>query len=290
MTKAQMRMLVRGAYEIQKLRIQAGNRIVANWKVKAGQEPGSKEDTMDDEGKKILRVLRLSYSRITDGVVELPKKKRVAFQGDGVISDYTEYCLVDQYMALERQEKEHFKKLQPMIEAHPLWVAFLDSVKGIGPAMSGVLLSELDPAKAKYPSSFWAYAGLDVCEDGKGRSRRKPHLRTIKYKDKNGEDAERDGLTFNPFLKTKLMGVLASSFMRSKGAYYDIYKDYKTRLENNPKHAEKTKGHRDFMAKRYMIKIFLLDLHVAWRKLEGLPVSVPYAEAKLGLRHGKDVA
>jgi hypothetical protein len=34
-----------------------------------------------------------------------------------------------------------------------------------------------------------------------------------------------------------------------------------------------------------MIKQFLVDLHIAWRTIEGLPVSLPYHEAKLGHLH-----
>ena len=40
------------------------------------------------------------------------------------------------------------------------------------------------------------------------------------------------------------------------------------------------------MAKRYMIKRFLVDLYNFWRKQEGLPVATEYAEGKLGIKHG----
>ena len=41
------------------------------------------------------------------------------------------------------------------------------------------------------------------------------------------------------------------------------------------------------MATRYAVKMFLRDLWVAWRQLEGLPVSEPYEVAFLGRRpHG----
>lgn len=106
------------------------------------------------------------------------------------------------------------------------------------------------------------------------------------YVDKDGKDAERNGITFNPWLKTKLIGVLASSFVKLKNERYDgIYRGYKARLENHPVHKEKTKGHRDNMAKRYMIKQFLVDLYAKWREIEGLEVHPPYSEAKLGLKH-----
>ena len=49
--------------------------------------------------------------------------------------------------------------------------------------------------------------------------------------------------------------------------------------------SEESKGHRDRAAKRYMIKMFLKDLYVAWRTLEGLPVRKPYHEEYLGHKH-----
>ena len=94
------------------------------------------------------------------------------------------------------------------------------------------------------------------------------------------------GISFNPFLKTKLSGVLGASFLKSKNELYATsYYEYKERLENHVDHKNKTKGHRHNMAIRYMIKRFLADLHVVWRTQEGLSVSVPYSEAKLGMKH-----
>ena len=282
--KLELRTLVRGAYDIQMLRIQMGNRIVGNFKVKLGQEPGKKEGDIDAEGQRLLKSLRESYARLTDGVATFPRQAK--FKGDGVIDTYTEFCLMAQYVELEASEKGHFARLGKVVEKFPIWEAFLKDVKGIGPAMAGVIISEIDITRARYASSLWKYAGLDVAQDGRGRSRKKEHLVKATYTNRQGEEAERDSITFNPFLKTKLTGVAASSFLRAGGKYADIYYDYKHRLENNPAHAEKTKGHRHNMAMRYAVKMFLMDLYLAWRALEGLEVSRPYHEAKLGLMHG----
>ena len=45
-----LRTLVRGIYNIQKLRIQMGNRLVGNFKVKLGQAPSEPESTLDKKG------------------------------------------------------------------------------------------------------------------------------------------------------------------------------------------------------------------------------------------------
>lgn len=203
-----------------------------------------------------------------------------------IIDTYTELCLIAEYVELDDQEKKHFRRLTSVLEDFPIYNEFLEQVKGVGPAMAGVIISEIDISKARHPSSLWKYAGLDVASDGRGRTRKAEHLVERDYINKEGEPAKRNGITFNPFLKTKLVGVLASSFLRaSPNKYRDVYDGYKNRLEQHPAHIEKSKGQRHNMAMRYMIKMFLIDLYSKWRALEGLPVSVPYHEAKLGLRH-----
>lgn len=276
--------MVRGAYDIQKLRIQMGNRIVGNFKAKLGQEPSKPEAELGAEETKILKVLREHYKKITDGVKTFPRQAN--FKGDAVISDYTELCLLAQYVDLETEEARHFSRLGAILRDYPVFTEFLDKIKGIGPAMAGVIVSEIDISRAKYPSSLWAYAGLDVAPDGQGRSRKKEHLVECDYTDKDGKPAKRVGITFNPFLKTKLTGVLASSFLRANNeTYAKIYNDYKHRLESHVKYSLVSKGHRHNMAMRYMIKRFLCDLYVAWRTLEGLEVAPEYNEAKLGHKH-----
>ena len=56
-----LKTIVRGAYDIQKNRIQNGNRVVGNFKAKLGQAPSEKEDKLDKEGQKILLDLRRSH-------------------------------------------------------------------------------------------------------------------------------------------------------------------------------------------------------------------------------------
>ena len=283
-----LRTIVRGAYDIQKNRIQTGNRLVGNFKAKLGQAPSQKEDTIDADGQQILANLRRSHKLLTEGVATFPRQ--ATFKGDEVISSYTELCLVANYLELEEQEKTHFRRLGNILKDYPIYNNFLAGVVGVGPAIAGVVISEIDITKAEYPSSVHKYAGLDVAGDGQGRSRKKEHLEESQYTDKNGELQTKKGITFNPFLKTKLVGVLGSSFVKQspdKCKYRKVYDDYKHRIENMEAHKEKSKGHRHNMAVRYMIKIFLIDLYNEWRSLEGLPVAPTYSEAKLGKIHGK---
>lgn len=284
--KSKLRAAVRSAYDLQQLRMATGLRIVTNHKAKLGQAPGEKEEEMTDKKKQnLLRDIRKAYKLVTDGVVgNIPtlKKFEKDNMGTELISDFAELVLVDLYATLKQSEERQFRLLKPIIEEWPIWNAFLKDVRGVGPAMAGVLISEIDISKAAYPSSIWKYAGLDVGQDGKGRSRQKQHLVDIEYTNKAGEQATKKGITFNPFLKTKLTGVLADLFIRMKSPEAQLYYNYRTRIEER----DLTKGHKHNMAKRYMIKRFLAELYVAWRKLEGLPVAADYHEAKLGHVHG----
>ena len=316
-----LRAQVRGAYDMQKLRIETGNRIVANFKARLGQQPGQKEEDIEPEARNQLAALRAAYRKITDAVGAFPRAS--GFKGNELISSYTELCLVAQYEELAAVEAQHFKRLGNAVKQFAIWDAFLNDVKGVGPAMGGVLLSELDVRdywvdergkrvadntlgarpRTLYVSSFWKYAGLDVGSDGRGRSKRKEHLVQVPYTDKDGKPAVRDGITYNPFLKTKLVEVLASCFLKvgAEGSPYAArYYDQKHRLESHAVYgtandekkdddgrriASPGRRHRD--AIRRMIKQFLCDLYVAWRPIEGQTVHPPYDEAKLGIRHGE---
>lgn len=292
MSKELLKTMVSGVYQLQSLRIATGNRIAANFRAKLGLQSSEDESKLEKQDQETLAVLRMAYKRITDGIVEgkLIPANRFKPDDDGVITTYTELCLVDQYIGLEREEAKHFRNMEKTLVEFPIYTDFLRDIRGIGPALAAVIISELDPHKAVYPSSFIKYAGLDVLIDddghGEGRSRKAHHLVEKVYTNRDGEEKLTRGITFNPFLKTKLIGVAGPSFIRAgNNKYDDIYRGYKHRLQNMPAHADKTKGHINAMAVRYMVKQFLIDLHMKWRELEGLPVSVPYSEGKLGIKH-----
>jgi hypothetical protein len=297
-SKQYLKTIVSGVYQLQKLRIQTGNRIAANFRAKLGLLPSDDEKKLEKQDQETLAVLRMAYRRLTDGIVEgkLVPVNRFKPDDEGVITTYTELCLVDQYIGLEREEAKHFRNLEKTLVEFPIFTEYLTHLRGVGPALSAVIISELDPHKATYPSCFHKYAGLDVVISenesgeitGEGRSRKKHHLIEKEYVNSEGDKVVANGITFNPFLKTKLIGVLGSSFIRAgNNKYDDIYREYKFRLQNMPAHKEKTKLHINNMAIRYMIKQFLIDLHVEWRRLEGLPVYPSYSEGKLGIVHKK---
>lgn len=166
------------------------------------------------------------------------------------------------------------KQIAKLIHVHPLWKLFLEDVKGCGEMMGAVILSEFDIRKAKYVSNMWSFSGLAPGKDRK----------------KKGEKC-----SFNQFLRAKLCGVLGSSFLKCASPYRTYYDNMKHRLESknwgmdskNPTDPKRPKaGHQHKAANRYMVKMFLKDLYVAWRTLEGLPVAEPYGDGPTDGKHG----
>lgn len=343
---------VRSLYEMQKLRIQAGNRIVAAFRHKLGIMPSQSEEQSEEEVQKLLGQLRAEYHRITDGVTRITKK----FKSDSaLITNNSEILLLKSYDEQLNAEETHKKLISIELENYPIYTRYLKHINGIGPLMASVIITSFDIHKANKPSSFHAYAGIDavywfelkerhspdapnivrrrhpegyktegpsfiqdqnstfslfdlngnllgkyglppVDAEGfrKGRSTKKCHLVEKTYVNRKGEVTNTVGLTYDPILRSKLLGVLTTMFAFRGGYYKDVMTAYKLNVASKPEHATKTKAHIHNMAKRYVIKEFLSDLWTAWRILEKLPVRPTYEEEKLGKKrfipyseHGK---
>src|SRR5262249_6932317 len=108
----------------------------------------------------------------------------------------------------------------------------------------------------------------------------------------------------DPWLQSRMLGVLGASLLRSGSPYRRYYDQYRHRIETDPsrrkgtlaeKKAERKRGivdesiwhplriHR--ASQRDMVKHFLADFGRRWREVEGLPTVPTYHEAVLGHRH-----
>ena len=198
---------------------------------------------------------------------------------------------------LTEAEDIAFKGLAKLLKPIPIYDQWLKDQKGVGPRMAGVIVSEFDITRAHAPSCFISYAGLACDGDGKAVRRKK------------GEKAN-----YNPFLKSKLVKVLGESFIKSRSPWREFYDNYKNRLQHRRVTCMLCEGsgvydkktcyncngnahdapwgrsdmHRHQAAIRYMVKQFLIQLHIKWREVEGLPVRRPYAEEYLGRKHHED--
>lgn len=191
-----MRELIRSAYQIQKLRIQSGNRMCAKYYRKMGLKPGEKiedflkqlkevqeqespyADTYGDlligvsniqevpaaaKAKDLLVRMRKEYKLLSQGILLNHRQiKALSFENTSTISDATDYLLVEVFAALLGHEERQFKQVENLLEDFPIYTEFLKKVRGIGPAFAGILIAEIDIEKARYPSSLHKLSGLDV--------------------------------------------------------------------------------------------------------------------------------
>lgn len=282
---ATIRPIVRGLEDMAKVRIATGNRLVSTWMHQRGianNQATTDEDRLklQKERDKMLDRLRLEYTRVTDGIVgnlsetngakmssesliiaTLPKPKD--FKPTDIISTYAELMLIDMYVKLINDEQMGLSNLGKALDDVAIYNRWLKFIKGIGPKMAGVLLSEIDlSAPNRKPGSIITYAGIDTVfygwykgDDGKkvelsedeitawcndhpgetnmvwngksvtfdikGRDRTKVSMRDVEYTDRYGDQQVRKSLGFNPWLKTKLLGVLIPSFLKSSPRYLD---------------------------------------------------------------------
>lgn len=172
-SKAQIRALVSNVYDMQKLRISAGNRLVQSFYSQLGIKPSESPDNADKEGKKLIDTLKKEYVRITDGIASgsgSVRKKIAEMSKEGenpleYIHSETDYHLVKSYMLLMSSEEESIKVLDKYVKSHPLWDRHFAGIKGVGTLMAACCIAYLDPYKAPHVSCFFRYCGLDTVQD-----------------------------------------------------------------------------------------------------------------------------
>jgi len=337
------------------------------------------EDTGDPETKDtkavklFLEMLARQYLVTRKADTPLSRSK---FKPLPLMPTWTHYMLAAQYGDFLAMERSHVARLEDVLMGTAIG-QWLLTIPGMGPMIAGVIISEIDIHEARYVSSIWKYAGLDVGPDGRGRGKHKEHLAMTNFITKgmiglateklprlvesgkirdpaalvviadfikavvvrprveiavgclnklkamdsvnqfiteaDGALEEKLSLGYSPFLKTKLVGVMAGNWCKARkkvldsegkpipnpekpkkflmtplSPYHGIYADYKHRIKNDPARQD-PKEYRparfEAMARRYMTKAFLADLYIAWKTLEGLEVQRPYAEVKLGMTH-----
>lgn len=193
---------------------------------------------------------------------------------------------------------------------------WLVGIKGIGEPSAAKILAQFDDVgKFDTVSRFWRFAGwglYDYWMDDKGN----PVAPKAGYKwvTRDGEREKvwtipdpQPGWTlkrmidrripgwhspYNALLKSEVW-LIVTNFVRHQTPVYvdEYYAEKERQRKNHPETVNKngrtkfTDGHIDNRAKRKVAKIFLQHLWVTWRELEGLSVTLPYAQRILKHDH-----
>ena len=328
--------LIRNLKDLQKTRIIQGNRMVAalrhllpetEQESKASKKARIHELT--DEEKKSLEekrssmifdLVRADYDTYIGIKNKITSKSAFDKQAQHMkhIKSFEEMLIVAAYANIQALEDMVDKSLSDALDGHPLWEIVKKKSKfyaGIGPKTIGMLVAYVDIRKATYATNLFAYIGLDVVHEAdgtvRGRGRYKEHLVERTMIGPDGKEITYKGISFNPTLKTMLVGVTSGSMIRlgapsarnnnTPSHWYELYKNYKHRItcrEQALAQAAEARGDEEFkprrpahiekMARRYITKKVLAALHADWRKAEGLPVYPSYEEGILGLKHHED--
>lgn len=319
--KESIRRPVRYFYDLQKLRIAAGNRTADpdDYKIVVDKKDPTKSKKvkknvsrtqMDEALMSVISSVRGKLANEEETDLNAGEKP-----APPTLEEEDRLYLQRQNRLLMLLEADTLERIKQALKAVPI-SAWLLAQKGIGPTLAGVLISEIDITRCTTPSALWAYAGLH-CDQETGQAvRRKKGVKS----------------NWNPMLKTKLVKVLAECFIKSNSPWRSHYDSYKMRKTNQlvdvcrpcagtgkvafgaddetmvavkdtkSKAADKTcrncggtggpapwgnsAAHRDLASKRYMVKMFLLEFWKRWRAQENLPIVPSYAEAMLGRTHG----
>lgn len=254
-----------------------------------------------------LRALRLMVREYNDLV---DQAKRSGQRAGDKVSKETGEILVnplpqeDRDRLLERSERYRkdadsvMRRCEKLLRRFPIYNVFLQHVDGCGPVTSAKLIADVDIARCVKVSSLHQFCGLGVMTDDDGKSKaqfpRKGEVRT-----------------FNVQLKTAVLMFVESLVKnpnREGSPYYQRMIGYKHRLQSSDRFVESAtkkgpdgkpsstfdgaacgRAHVHMMSKRVAAQLFLEDVYLVWRALEGLPVWPSYQAGKLGHVHAGKV-
>ena len=307
-----VRAVTNGMYDLQGNRVAFGNIIIAYLRVLLGIAPGTKESGLFKKaGAWLLQRLRHEYKRSADGVVReiiLPKfkdpKLSALLTGKKLLTDRAVMFLAGLYSDMLDKENKCKLEMVSVLDEFGLepWHKLLKGIAGISGGNGAVLLGYLDrelimnaPTHMDAIRLVFAYGGMRPHKDGRAIGRFAEHLVVQKYRDKDGDECEKKGLAFNPFLKTRLLMDVGGCLCRiGNERYKPVYDDWKDIYTKDPEKKKamrpvlnkkgepvldkkgkpkmvkaypKIRIHR--MALRRMVQAFLADFIVRWREMEG---------------------
>ena len=250
-----------------------------------------------DPRKGELRRLVVLLTRTQKATIAIDNQIRSFSRIELIVPDYMNEISDN----LEKECKDYDKKISKLLEsrcqnlietqatdapAYPIW-KWMNGIKGISIRLGSKIISMIDINKTPMVSSLWQFTG-----------------QTPESKLQKGKK-----IKHNPELKS-YMYQLGDSFIITKSPYRKIYDKEKERqiklmddsqlmVETQNINTKKEEGHEmiethqiyasppknlmhcHLRAKRKMVKKFLSDLYLEWRKLEGLEITTPYSQQRI---------
>lgn len=179
---------------------------------------------------------------------------------------------------MKKEEKRLAREYGKIVKELPIYKEWLCNIHGIGEDIAGQIIGMLgDISKFEKISNLWSYCGYGIY-DGK--------VQGLKKGQKHN---------YNTRMRCLFYKLVTNGFiMHKKESYYGkLYDEFK-RLDRE-EHPEKVKNgtksgpkynytdmHIHLRAIRKVAKVFLKDLWLVWRDLEGISITDPYEVEYLG--------
>lgn len=262
-----------------------------------------------DNPREELRRLVLQHKAITKASVSIDNMSRDKTNrdtGEAIKCRLPEDVMVDLQETAKRQRDRGSKLESAMLrelKKIPIYQVFLKEVFGVGPIVAAYLVAEIDIRLATKPSSLRRFCGMSVVN---GRLERRTKGEKNHF---NGEMRTRLYQAFAAMWKNsaphldKETGAIKRAGQTCK--YLEIWHNYKTRQLASGRvvdgkiqrivNGELGTGKGDVVSAKGFVHstgwhkacdVFLCDLYVVWRALEGLPVWPTYVEWITGYAHG----
>jgi hypothetical protein len=190
--------------------------------------------------------------------------------------------------AIDKARHSLEPEMKRLMKSFPIYGAFLEGVRGIGPVTAAKLLADIDITRCEKVSALHQVCGLGVFVDDEGKGHSQRARAGVK-------------LNFHSRLKVGLYQAFQSlqkDARREESPYWQRAINYKHRLQTCGRYNEDAntfdgrKGGKAIinnMTWRPAMQLFLEHLYLVWRALDGLPVWPSYEAAKLGFAHGGKV-
>ena len=208
---------------------------------------------MKPEEKRVLRLLTKSYYDFQDMRKNMGNRLKIKKTKEKQKSNLTQYeldlegieYLTMIYEEAETKEKEIGKRIEKMVKKDGFYKVLHSKIKGVGPVIGAVIISQYDIERATTVSKLYQFSGLNPGLI-RGQVRRKCK-NPERYKPKKDEEVSMIGEDFvivrtntmirgdkktkgficpyNQFLRTRLNGVLAPQFLikTNKSPYAKVY-------------------------------------------------------------------
>lgn len=248
-----------------------------------------------------LRALVDSYESIQGARIEGENKIR-AINQEFDEPEPVRIRVMEHLEGLRKIEHSIMLDVHSMLRKEPIWIEFLEHVKGIGPSLAGKLLAlNLDPSRNL--SSWNAYFGLTThywigtCgRKGHDRFYAKDPLTCLIQVEKN--PAERifkicgEGITekehiegsapkrkrgYQKFWNSRardMIYLISTQFLMGGRYYKEQYYHFREREDNN--RPQLSDGQRHNSARRKAVQLFIAHLYQATHEINGTEARIPY--------------